>query len=553
MAILPPFPPNEGERLDALRTYGVLDTPAEPGFDRITALAAEIFEAPIALVSLVDADRQWFKARCGLDAQETPRALAFCAWAILGDEVFVVPDATADDRFADSPLVTGPPHIRTYAGAPLIAPGGQKLGTLCIIYDRVTAVSEARLRQLRSLAALVVDELELRRLQREDRAARREAEAANESKSAFLANMSHEIRTPMNGVIGMLHLLLEERLPVEAKSHAEAAHAAAQGLMRLLDDVLDISRLESGELRLETTSFDPADVARKVISLFSARAIEKGLELTLHVDSAVPEFVEGDPLRLCQVLSNLVSNAIKFTGAGRVYLGVSFMRSDDGPRLRCEVRDTGIGISEEVRGRLFRRFSQADASTTRRFGGTGLGLAICRELVELMGGRIDVTSAAGKGSAFWFEIPAQAADAPVVEVAGPGPGDAPGPRPLRILVAEDNSINQALIRAFLVRAGHRPDIVGDGAQAVDLAATGSYDVILMDHHMPVMDGVTATQRIRALPGVVGAVPIIAMTANTMAGDREKYLDGGMNDYVSKPIDPRLLFETISRNLSGNRS
>ena len=207
-------------------------------------------------------------------------------------------------------------------------------------------------------------------------------------------------------------------------------------------------------------------------------------------------------------------------------------------------------MSEEVRHRLFRRFSQADASTTRRFGGTGLGLAISREIVELMGGRIDVTSEIGKGSRFFFEIPMRPADAPTVTTEAEAAQER-GLRPLRVLVAEDNAINQALIRAVLTCAGHRFDIASDGAEAIEMAANGVYDVVLMDHQMPGIDGLTATRRIRALPGAAGKVPIIAMTANAMAGDREKYLGGGMNDYVSKPIDPALLFETISRNVADN--
>lgn len=343
----------------------------------------------------------------------------------------------------------------------------------------------------------------------------------------------------MNGVIGMLTVLQRSDLVPIHREHAEVALKSATHLLHILDDVLEVSRLEAGQVSLVMRDFDPRIMAGEVTDLFSRGVVRPGVELTLRVGPEVPQWVNADEDRVRQILTNFVGNAVKFTEAGQIAIEVGY-RADDGSLL-ISVRDTGIGISAETCKRLFGRFVQADASTTRRFGGTGLGLSICRQYADLMGGRIGVESEEGRGSRFWFEVPA-----PTQREASPAPGEpemAEG-RCLRLLVAEDNPTNQRVIAALLTSFGHSFTLVPDGEQAVAAVSSGDFDAILMDIQMPVMDGPTATRRIRALGGRAGMLPIIALTANAMPGHRSEYLAAGMTDYLSKPIDLRALHAAL---------
>lgn len=366
-----------------------------------------------------------------------------------------------------------------------------------------------------------------------------EAEAAAVAKGRFLATMSHEIRTPMNGVIGMLIALQRSDLAQIDHEHAEIALKSATHLLHLLDDILEVSRLEAGQVSLCPRDFDPRAMANEVADLFSRGNVRLGVELTLNVGTEVPQCLSADEDRVRQILTNFVGNAVKFTEAGQIDIEVGYRTADES--LLIAVSDTGIGISAATCNRLFGRFIQADASTTRRFGGTGLGLSICREYADLMGGRIGVESEEGKGSRFWLEVPAPARDA--VSTTLTEPEMAPN-RPLRLLVAEDNPTNQRVIAALLGSFGHCFTIVPDGKQAVEAVSSGDFDAILMDVQMPVMDGPTATRRIRELGGRAGGLPIIALTANAMPGQKDEYLAAGMTDYLAKPIDIRALYAAL---------
>jgi signal transduction histidine kinase/ActR/RegA family two-component response regulator len=374
------------------------------------------------------------------------------------------------------------------------------------------------------------------------------AEAASRAKSTFLANMSHELRTPMNGILGMTELALYQATDAEQIEQLNQVKRSSRHLLGIINDILDLSKIEAERLKLETIDFRLGDVLDQLDGMLGGRAREKNLDLIIDIDAAAANrWLCGDPLRLGQILINLTGNAIKFTGHGTVRVGTSVVEdSPEGALLRFEVRDTGIGISAEDQARLFIAFEQADSSTTRRYGGTGLGLAISKRLVGLMGGEIGVESRPDEGSTFWFTVHlARSTQGEPVVPAHPAAREMlkARHRGRRVLLAEDEPVNQMVCRVILEEAGLTVDIAQDGQRAIRMAEEADYDLILMDIQMPNLDGLEATRAIRRLPDMA-QVPIVAVTANAFEDDRRRCITSGMNDFMAKPVEPNILFDTV---------
>ncbi len=803
----PLIPANESSRLASLHNLDIMDTEAEERFDRVTRVAKAHFGVAIALVSLVDENRQWFKSCQGLGASETPRNISFCGHTILSEEIFIINDALDNPDFADNPLVTGPPFIRFYAGAPLHSPNGERIGTLCIIDPAPRKLDSVEQKILRDLANCVESELaftyllesgrflmaitdaspglvaywdkDLRcrfanrsylewfgkkpeevigknmidllgdrlfamnepyitgaqagqpqRFERtmtkadgsighvlanyipdidpqgivkgffalvnevtqikqvenmlrdaeerhrgillnvsegiiniDDRGninyvnpamlqmfeydesemigqnvkilmpepdsgnhdgylahyhtktgsniigvgrelegftkggrrfpieltvtevnlkgkrcfvgllrniterlnmesirkkaeielllAKETAEAATRAKADFLANMSHEIRTPMNAIIGMTHLAKQADPTPKQKNYLTKIDNAAQSLLGIINDILDFSKIEAGKLELEKIPFSLDKVMSSLADIVCHKAEEKGLEIVFSIAQDLPPQLIGDPLRLGQILINLVNNSIKFTEHGEIV--VKAAQDDVTGRLIFTVSDTGIGMTPEQLSNLFQSFSQADTSITRKYGGTGLGLSISKQLCELMGGEIHVESEPGKGSTFSFTANFSRDDCFVSEQPCPvcepcqvvSLHDSAELAGRKVLLVEDNEINCELATELMTDLGLSVTIAHNGREGVDRIAMESFDLVLMDIQMPVMDGLTATRLIRN-DDRFGCLPIIAMTAHAMSGDRERSLEAGMNDHITKPIAPDKLTETLLR-------
>jgi len=713
----------EESRINALRMYNIVDTAAEQAFDEIVHLAALICQTPVALISLVDEKRQWFKAKTGLSLNETARDIAFCNYTIASDEIFVVPDALQDERFKDNPLVTGDPNIRFYAGMPIKTPDGHNIGTLCVIDTVARELDNNQRELLGTLTHSILHLLELRKntLQvKQSKDVLRNLMRLNEDfirsidnkrevfnrmlnyilevteseygfigevlnndhqpylktyaitniawndethelyekhaaqgmefhnlntlfghtlrtgeqvisndpandprrgglpkghpelkhylgvpikdsngdligmigisnkvngysendvfalqpfvtncavmilamqmqsrniiieeekrqKDMFLANMSHEIRTPLNAIIGFNDLLQSTRLDDDQKRYVETIGIASRNLNVIINDILDISKLESGMLLLEKKPFGIEKIVRQVVQLNSSRAKQKGLKIMLTFDQDIPQFVVGDETRLSQILINLINNAIKFTAEGFVELKVVEMKKTvDQVTLRFSVSDTGIGIAPEKLSSIFERFTQAESSTTRMYGGTGLGLNIVKSLVGLHKGKVDVKSTPGKGSEFMVEIPFTiATSGAIAEIENDTPADL---RTLldgmNLLLVEDNEHNQFLAQTYLVRNGAKVTTAANGKIALDILKNNTFDIILMDIQMPEMDGNETTTYIRKSMKL--DVPIVACSAHALESEKERCLANGMNEYITKPYNESEMVRTLAK-------
>ncbi len=693
-----PKHPLEASRLEALRFLQILDTPPEKAFDAITASIAAATGAPIALVSIVDEGRQWFKSKVGLDAPETHRDFAFCAHAILSKATLVVNDSEKDERFADNPLVTAAPFVKSYVGAPIFASEDHPLGTLCIIDNAPrewTALEISLIEKHASIVSslmcqrrvqldlghsverltkevqemhLLVEEIgrqsgvggwtldvttsevtwsdETRKIHGVDddfkpvletaldfyepearpvvqssidqaiscgddwdftlpiinaqdqkiwvratgravdrqknrekligsfqdvtiqrtrelelQAARDAAQKACDAKDAFLANMSHEIRTPLNGLLALMDALTRGKLDDHQLQILDIMRTSGNTLNRILTDILDCAKAESGLIDVVEQEFELEHVVTSSCYTHSASAREKGLHLSTAFDDSVKGYWIGDAIRISQIVSNLVSNAVKFTDEGSISVHVDASPCNESGQniISIQIVDTGIGFEQDQAERLFEKFEQAETTTSRRFGGTGLGLSICRMLARKMGGDVMATSTPGSGSVFKVTLPLRAVQkgassqpAPQSDVVVSSTDfQSVGENPLRILLVEDNPINQQVAALALVDIDHHLTIADNGQIAVDKVEAEEFDIILMDVHMPVLDGLRATQLIREQEAEKGLprTPIVMLSADGFDERMVASRQAGADDYLLKPIVPMDLIKKI-RSLTG---
>lgn len=534
-----PIPDNELQRLAALKRYNILDTLPDTAFDDATKLVSYICGVPIAHISFIDENRQWFKSEIGIGVSEVPREISFCRYTIMDTKMVEINDTFLNDRFKDDANVTGGFNVRFYAGVPLTTPDGFNIGTLCAVDHVAKELDENQRNALSLVAKHVMAQLEIGTKNIELNYQRKIAERAVLAKDNFLANMSHEIRTPLNAIIGFTDLLAQTNLDDVQLDYIDSVQIAGENLLLIVNDILDLSKMESGNLTIEAEQFNLRKTLKHVYNLLKVK-VSKDVEFNLYLDADMPEMVVGDQGRLNQILVNLVGNSLKFTQDGDVTVSVKMIeQTEHNYSLRFSVKDTGIGIEKNKLETIFERFTQAEETTTRRFGGTGLGLNIVKQLIELQNGEIHVKSTPNRGSEFYFVLTYKKA-VPTTTTVKPISKNNLGN--LKILVCEDNVLNQKLVKSVIQNFGFELDIAENGEEGIELLSKNNYDLILMDLQMPVKDGYQTTEYIRN--EMNSNIPIVAMTAHSLVGEQERCYKFGMNAYVPKPFKQAVLLKAI---------
>ena len=537
-----------------LRSFAVLDTEPEALFDELVALAMELLDVPIALVSLVDEHRQWFKARSGFAPQQTPREESICAHAILNNDILVVEDAREDQRFADNPLVnSGEPsqQIRFYAGAPLLTKEKLPLGTLCVIDHKPRSFGPQERRRLGLLRDQVMALLERRQLQQK-------AEHQTRRKSEFVAWVSHEVRTPLAAILSNAELLETTLEHTDDLDIVRTMLRNGNHLKSVVNDLLDLSKIEAGQLTIERVPCELSELLSDIDALVSVRAREKGIDWRIDRPEELSFEVHSDALRLRQILVNLVGNAVKFTERGEVVLSVAQqVEPSDITVLEFAVRDTGIGMLAEQIERVFEPFEQASSDTVRRFGGSGLGLTISQELARLLGGQLLVESCPGGGSVFRLRLPCE----PVVSERQRAPVlTSTGSTSVRdlseassegvsmacdrsVLIVDDSHDLATALARLLSRNGYRVEMADTAEEAITLASDDPPDYILLDHGLPDMPVAELLGRLRAL-AALSSTRIISLTGSTLSPDEQQRL--GCDLYLQKPVNKTVLLDALAK-------
>ncbi|WP_226391116.1 GAF domain-containing hybrid sensor histidine kinase/response regulator [Penaeicola halotolerans] len=566
--LVAPLPRNEHKRVAELRSYDILDTGPETAFDDIVKLASKACDTPIALISLVDDCRQWFKAKIGVPQAETTRDVSFCSHALVMTDLLEVPDTHQDIRFHDNPLVTGEPYIRFYAGYPLTTPRGVTLGTLCVMDTVPRKLDKDQIESLKILANQVITQLELRKSMTELRntikeknkaeknlkKALKENELASQNRRDLFAQVSHEIRTPLHGIMGLTSMLSETPLNKSQKELIDNLLASQSLVMSILNDILDYSKIEAGEVKVKMKPFPTQQAVGEVVKLFQPRAKEKNIYIRYQFEEDVPEYIVSDPQRLKQVLANLISNAVKFTTEGGVTVGVSlFEKNDKEALLKFYVNDTGMGISPEFQEIIFKKYKQAQDQS--KFGGTGLGTAIAKKLTNLLGGHISVQSPiyespafGGPGSQFWLTIPVaissesafrksqQTAELPKKPVT----------KKMHLLLAEDDELSQIFTKRLLEKEGYEVTLVTDGGKAWEAAQHHTFDAMLLDSNMPIINGIDLTAKLRT--ELKYERPIFSISAHIDEEHMLRCKKAGVSAFINKPFTKSDINEVLGKYL-----
>ncbi len=532
----PKIPENEEERLKKLRYYKVLDTLPEKEFDDLVNLASHICNTPIALVSLVDSDRQWFKAKVGIDAEETPRSISFCGHAINDKKVFEVSNAMEDERFCDNPLVVGDPNIRFYAGAPLITPDHYKIGTLCVIDSKSQKLNAKQIEQLEALSRIVVQQLEIRMHNQR-------LEEALAVKDRIMSTVAHELKNPLNGIMGITQILSDSNEHPEIQREMRVIQECGDHLLEIINDILEINRINSEKVILNPKPLNLRSEIQNILKLIDTSFSHKKLQIEFDFSKDLPETILGDGLRIKQVLYNIIGNAFKFTKDGTILVKTEYVNnknSRDPDKVIISVKDSGIGIDEKEFDNIFKEFVQESKEVTQNYGGSGLGLSIGKKLANLMGGDIEVKSKKGEGSTFKFSFNIlNTSTSPVENIFNKADQ-------YNILIVDDNNINLKVITKLLNRLGFsKVQSTDNGKDAVILCKNTHFDLIFMDIYMPEMDGLEAAKEILENNS---KQKIIGLSANDVDFFGKKASEVGMVDYIEKPIQKEVLINSLEKYL-----